>query len=158
MTSEYFIYNKGKVIQALRYHFITRREIKLMLIVVNVFSIISAGLFFFKKISAVAFLISALLWFGMMIVFWFLLPVLIYKRSVTFKDKFKATFGGEGFTIENERGSRNWPWQQISSFMESPHFFHLYFDARSFFIVPKDAFIGDDVHAARKILAEKIKP
>lgn len=85
------------------------------------------------------------------------MPALIYKRSVTFKDKFKATFGNEGFIIENERGSRKWPWQQIISFMESPHFFHVYFDARSFFIVPKDAFAGDDVHEARKILAANIK-
>lgn len=128
-----------------------------MLILVNIFSILSAALFFFKKISAFAFLISAVLWFGMMMIFWFVLPAVIYKRSVTFKDKFKATFGTRGFTIENERGSRNWPWQQFSSFMESPHFFHLYFDTRSFFIVPKDAFPGDEVHTARKILAANIK-
>jgi len=29
-------YEKGKVLQALRYHFISRREIKLMIILVNV--------------------------------------------------------------------------------------------------------------------------
>ena len=38
MTSQFFIYNKGKVIQALRYHFITRKEIKIMIILVNVFT------------------------------------------------------------------------------------------------------------------------
>jgi hypothetical protein len=41
--------------------------------------------------------------------------------------------------------------------MESPHFFHLYFDARSFFIVPKDAFKDEDLHEARKILSTKIR-
>ena len=156
MTSEYFTYNKGKVIQALRYHFITRREIKLMIILVNVFAIASAALFFLKKISPLAFLISAFLWFIMMIAFWFLLPMLIYKKSATFKDRFKATFGNTGFTIENDRVSRSWQWSEFSMSMESPHFFHLYFDTRSFFIVPKDAFTGDDVHEARKILAAKI--
>jgi hypothetical protein len=40
--------------------------------------------------------------------------------------------------------------------MESPHFFHLYFNARSFFIVPKEAFHDDEINAARKLLATKI--
>src|SRR6187402_3497553 len=80
MTSEFFTYNKGKVIQALRYHFITRKEIKLMMILVNVFAIVSAALFFFKKISPLAFLVSSVLWFGLMIAFWYLLPITIYKK------------------------------------------------------------------------------
>lgn len=156
MTSQFFTYNKGKVIQALRYHFLSRREIKLMMILVNIFAIVSAALFFFKKISPLAFLISSVLWFSLMISFWYLLPFTIYKKSATFKDKFKATFGKEDFTIENERGSRSWPWKEISTTMESPHFFHLYFNARSFFIVPKDAFAEDDIGVARKLLATKI--
>ena len=157
MTSEFFTYNKGKVIQALRYHFISRREIKIMMILVNVFAIVSALLFFVKKISPMAFLVSSILWFGLMITFWYLLPVTIYKKSATFKDRFKATFGKEQFTIENERGSRSWPWKDFSTTMESPHFFHLYFNARSFFIVPKESFSEDDLSEARKLLANKVK-
>jgi hypothetical protein len=157
MTSSFFTYNKGKVIQALRYHFITRREIKLMMIVVNVFAILSAGLFFFKKISPFAFLLSAFLWFIMMIAFWFVLPFIIYRRSHTFKDRFRVTLGTNSFMLENENGSRSWDWNEFSTKMESPHFFHLYFNPRSFFIVPKEAFEGDDVHEARKILTAKIK-
>jgi hypothetical protein len=157
MTSQFFTYNKAKVLQALRYHFITRREIKTMLILVNVFAIVSAALFFFKKISPIAFLISAVLWFAMMIAFWFFLPNLIYKKSATFKDKFKATLGEDLFTIENEKGNRSWGWSEFNTSMESPHFFHLYFNTRSFFIVPKDAFLDDDVHKARKIISSKIK-
>jgi predicted membrane protein len=157
MTSQFFTYDKSKVIQALRYHFISRREIKVMMILVNVFAIVSALLFFFKKISPMAFLISSFLWFGLMITFWYLLPITIYKKSATFKDKFKATFGKEEFTIENERGSRSWSWQEFSASMESPHFFHLYFNSRSFFIIPKEAFEGDDEHEARKIFTAKIR-
>jgi hypothetical protein len=157
MTSQFFTYNKGKVIQALRYHFISRREIKIMMILVNVFAIVSALLFFLKKISPMAFLVSSILWFGLMITFWYLLPVTIYKKSSTFKDKFKATFGKEEFTIENERGSRSWPWGDFSTTMESPHFFHLYFNARSFFIVPKESFLDEELSEARKILANKIR-
>ena len=63
MVSQFFTYNKNKVIQALRYHFITRREIKIMLILVNVFAIVSAALFYLKLIQPLAFLLSSVLWF-----------------------------------------------------------------------------------------------
>lgn len=127
-----------------------------MMILVNVFAIVSAALFFLKKISPMAFLVSSTLWFVLMISFWHLLPLTIYKKSPTFKDRLKATFGINEFIIENERGSRSWPWQDFSTTMESPHFFHLYFNTRSFFLVPKEAFPGEEERAARKILATKI--
>jgi hypothetical protein len=157
MTSSQFTYNKGKVIQALRYHFITRKEIKIMMILVNVFSIVSAMLFFFKKITPTAFLVSALLWFALMLLFWFILPQNIYKKAQTFQDSFKANLTDTEFSLENERGRKAWPWAEFSTWMESPHFFHLYFNPRSFFIVPKEAFEGDEVYEARKIFKEKIK-
>lgn len=156
MISDYFTYDKRKVIQALRYHFITRREIKIMMILVNVFAVLSAVLFFLHKISPFAFLVSSLLWFMLMIVFWFFLPYMIYRKAATFKDSFRAKLSDEEFRIENERGGRSWGWGEFSTWIESPHFFHLYFNPRSFFIVPKDAFEGDAVHEARKILKGKI--
>ncbi len=157
MTTAYFTYDKAKVIQALRYHFISRPEIKLMMVIVNVFAILSAALYFFKKIHAEAFLISSLLWFFLMIIFWFILPTMVYKRAHTFKDTFKANFHEQFFSIENKTGSRSWDWKEFSSYIESPHFFHLYFNARSFFIIPKEAFLNEDVHEARKIIAGNIK-
>ena len=156
MVSSYFTYNKGKVIQALRYHFISRREIKLLMILVNVFAIFSAALFYFDKISPLAFLISSALWFILMLLFWYLLPLSIYRRASTFKDSFRTVLSSGDFTIENDRGSRSWEWNNFTTWMETPHFFHLYFNSRSFFIVPKDAFESDDVHEARKILNAKI--
>ncbi|RYD78712.1 MAG: YcxB family protein [Sphingobacteriales bacterium] len=157
MLSSTFGYNKNKVIQALRYHFISRREIKLLMIFVNVFAIGSAALFFFKQITPIAFLISSLLWFALMIMFWFLLPRIIYKKERTFKDNFRARVDDNGFGIENDRGQRNWQWKEFSEWMESPHFFHLYFNSSSFFIIPKEAFDGDEEHAARKIISAHIK-
>lgn len=124
---------------------------------VNVFAILTAGLFFFKKISPLAFLISSMLWFAMMILFWYLLPNIIYKRASTFKDSFRAILSSSDFTIENNRGSRGWEWNSFSGWMETPHFFHLYFNSTSFFIIPKEAFKGDEVHEARKIFAARIK-
>lgn len=157
MTSSSFTYNKPKVLQALRYHFITRKEIKIMMILVNVFAIVAAGLYFFKKVSAYAFLGSSLLWFILMISFWFVLPNIIYRKSATFKDNFKVSFEEQHMFLENARGSRSWPWSAFSSVIESPHFFHLYFDSRSFFIIPKEAFEGDSLYEARQILKDKIK-
>ncbi len=156
MTTSFFTYERGKVIQALRFHFISRREIKFMIILVNLFAIASAALFYLKKIHPLSFLISSVLWFMLMIAYWFLLPNMIYRRTATFRDRFRVTLDEEGFAIENAQGSRRWNWNQFSDSMETPHFYHLYFDARSFFIVPKDAFSGDDVHAARKLLQTKI--
>lgn len=156
MISEYFTYNKPKVIQALRYHFITRKEIKIMMILVNVFAITSAALFYFKKVSPFAFLISSLLWVVLMLLFWFILPNMVYRKASTFKDRFQAILSNESFRIENERGGRSWDWKEFSTYIESPFFFHLYFNSRAFFIVPKEAFPGDEVHEARKILRAKI--
>ena len=157
MTSQNFIYEKGKVLQALRFHFISRKETKVMIILVNIFAIISAVFFYKKMISPIAFLVSSFLWITLMIVFWYLLPRMIYKKNDTFRDHFKASFDENDFTIENERGHRTWPWKELSTWMETPHFFHLYFNSRSFFIIPKEAFAGDTVHDARRILAEKVK-
>ncbi|MEI8052364.1 MAG: YcxB family protein [Bacteroidota bacterium] len=155
MTSNFFEYNKMKTIQALRYHFISRKEIKVMMILVNVFAILSAVLFFYKKISPVAFLLSSMLWFIMMILFWFLLPRIIYRKSSSFKDRFKVSLNEEDFMLEHERASRSFNWKEFSSWMESPHFFHLYFNSRSFFLIPKEAF--DQEEKARKIFKEKIR-
>ncbi|MDQ6844712.1 MAG: YcxB family protein [Bacteroidota bacterium] len=157
MTSSYFTYDKAKVLQALRYHFITRREIKFMMILVNVFAILAAGLFFFKKVSAYAFLGSSFLWFILMISFWFILPNIIYRKAATFKDRFKVSFQDQHMFIDNDRGSRSWPWTAFSTMIESPHFFHLYFDSRSFFIIPKEAFELNTIHEVRQFLKSKIK-
>jgi len=157
MTSQFFTYNKGKVIQALRYHFITRKEIKALMIAVNIFAVFSAVLYFFHKIAPFAFLLSSLLWFVMMLLFWFLLPTMVYKRADTFKATLRVILSPDEFTIETDRGSRNsWPWKAFNSTMESPHFLHVYFDSRSFFIIPKEAFSHEELIEAKKLLAQKI--
>ncbi len=126
------------------------------MVLVNVFAITSAALFFFRKVSPLAFLVSSVLWFVLMILFWFILPNMIYRKAATFKDRFQAILSDESFRIENDRGGRSWPWNEFSHWLETPNFFHLYFNSRAFFIVPKDAFPGDELHEARKILRAKI--
>lgn len=156
MTSTTFEYDKQKTIQALRYHFISRKEIKVMMIMVNVFALLSAALFFYKKISPVAFLLSSSLWMLMMILFWFLLPRIVYAKSPSFKRKFSVNLNDTAMTLEVETTSRSFGWKEFSSWMESPHFFHLYFNSRSFFLIPKEAF-GEEVDEARKYYKEKIR-
>jgi hypothetical protein len=154
----HFSYNKNQVLQALRYHFISRPEIRFMLILVNVFAIGSAFLYYFKKITPLAVLVGSLLWFFLMISFWFALPGLVYRRAATFRDSFTMQFEEEGFSLGNERASRSWPWKALSTFMETPHFFHLYFDSRSFFLVPKTGFKNsDEIFEMRKLLNRQVR-
>jgi len=153
-----FTYEKGKVLQGLRYHFITRPELRFMIILVNVFALLSAILFYLRIVTPLAFFIGSTLWFMMMISVWFLLPGVIYKRTATFRDHFTMNFEEEFFSLGNERGSRSWPWKTLSAFLESPHFFHLYFDSRTFFLVPKSGCkSSDEVFELRQLLKEKIK-
>lgn len=153
-----FDYNKRQVIQGLRYHFLSRPEIRIMIIVVNVFALLSAILFYLKAITPLAFLVGSTLWFVLMITFWFLLPGAVYRKAATFKDHFVMNFEAENFTVGNERGSRSWSWATVSKFVETPNFFHLYFDSRSFFLVPKEAFVNtDDVYKLRQLIKSKVR-
>ncbi|MBE7173445.1 MAG: YcxB family protein [Williamsia sp.] len=154
----HFEYNRKQVIQALRYHFLTRPEIRILLILINVFAISSAVLFAMKKIQPLAFLIFSFLWFMLMLMIWRVLPHSIYRKAHTFKDDFSMSFQDEQVVLENQRGSKAWAWKSFSTYLESPYFFHLYFDSRSFFLVPKDAFKDiSDLQQTRKLLKEKIK-
>jgi hypothetical protein len=154
----FFGYEKKQVIQALRYHFLTRPEIKFLLVLINVFAITSAVLFALKRIQAIPFLIFSFLWFLLMLVIWRVLPGSIYRKSHTFRDQFIMHFKEEAVVLETEKGAQSWGWQQFSHFVESPYFFHLYFDARSFFLVPKDAFQSiTDLQDTRELLRGKIR-
>jgi hypothetical protein len=151
-----FSYEKKKVIQALRYHFVQRPEIRILIILVNVFAIFSAVLFYTKKIRPEPFLLGSFIWLMLMATFWYILPNSIYKKAATFQDAFIIDFTGEGVRLENERGFVNWPWQKFSRFFESPHFFHLYFDSKSFFLVPKEGMSEEFKHDVRGILNAKV--
>jgi hypothetical protein len=105
-----------------------------------------------------AFLVGSFLWVVLMVSFWFILPFLVYRRAETFKHEFSMQFEPDGFMLMHERGNRSWPWTALSTFTESPHFFHLYFDSRSFFLVPKSGFRDrDEMSELRSLLKEKVK-
>jgi len=154
----FFSYEKGQVLQALRYHFISRPEIRLMLILVNVFALASIILYALGKITSMAFLVGSMLWIVLMISFWFVLPGMVYRRAVTFRHEFSMDFREDDFTLEHEKGSRSWPWTAVKTYLESPHFFHLYFDSRSFFLVPKSGYRDrEEISEMRGLLKRKVK-
>jgi hypothetical protein len=151
-------YKKQQVIQALRYHFISRREIKLMMILVNVFALVAAVLFYLKWITPLPFLMSSVVWIAMMGAFWLWLPWTIYRKSRTFRDTFDVQIEEHHFGIETDVTHKVWAWREFSDVIETPGFFHLYFDTRSFFLVPKDVFENDEqVHQARTWMKTGIK-
>jgi hypothetical protein len=126
------------------------------LILINVFAVVSAALFYSKKIRPEPFLLGSLLWLVMMVTFWYIMPHSIYKKAATFKDHFTILFTDMQVSLSNDRGTVNWDWQKFSKFFESPHFFHLYFDTKSFFIIPKDGMTEDMRHELRGLLNKKI--
>ncbi|MFN4975468.1 MAG: YcxB family protein [Bacteroidota bacterium] len=149
-------YEKSKVLQALRYHFIQRTEVRVLMILVNVFAIVAAALFYWKIIRPEPFLLGSLIWLGMMAAFWYIMPRSIYARSAIFKDNFVMHFTEVEVWLENERGRATWPWASFNRFFESPHFFHLYFNPRSFFLLPKEGISQEQLHEMRALLRKKI--
>jgi hypothetical protein len=147
-----FSYNKKKVLQALRYHFIAQKEIRILFIVILLFDIISAVLYFTNKIRPEPFVLGAFIWFMFLISFWFLMPGTVYRRSQTFREAFTIYFQPDYIALENKNGRVEWQWNRFTKYFESPDFFHLYFSAKSFFIVPKDNISKEDQLAIRSLL------
>ena len=153
----HFSYDKKKVLQALRYHFIWQVEIRVLFIMVIVFDIISAVLYMIGKVRPEPFLLGSLIWLVFIVSFWYVLPNNIYKKNVTFQDSFIIDFDNSAVTLQNQKGYMQWEWDRFVKFFESPHFFHLYFSAKSFFLVPKDNMDDDFRHKLRGMLKEKIQ-
>jgi hypothetical protein len=156
MTELSFDYQKNKVIQALRHHFLSRKEIKFLLIAVNLFALLAAALFYWKKILPLAFLSSSFLWFVLMLTIWFLLPMAVYRKNKTFQDHFNIRFSDQELQITTSGGSKSWSYLAFQYFLETPHFFHLYLNEKSFFLLPKDACGQEEEHSLRTFLREKI--
>lgn len=109
------------------------------MILVNVFALLAGALYGFKLIKPLPFLMSSVLWLSMMVAYWIWLPALIYRKSKTFRDSFDVTISPQHFFIETANGTKSWAWREFSNYYETPGFFHLYFDNKSFFLIPKDA-------------------
>ena len=127
-----------------------------MLVVINVFAIIAAILYYNQKIRPEPLMLGSCIWVCMMISIWFVLPYTIYRKSSTFKESYGIFINESGIRLDNERGYVNWSWDIFTKYFESPHFIHLYFDEKSFFLVPKEGIDEEMLHNLRAILKEKI--
>ena len=108
-----FGYDKKQVLDGLRGHFFGRPEIRTLVIVINVFAILSAILFFFKKIQALPFLIFSVLWFFLWVSVRRILPLSIYKKSATFQDTFTLSLEDRGILLETKKGRQLWEWEAL---------------------------------------------
>jgi hypothetical protein len=152
-----FYYDKKQVLQGLRRHFLGRPEIRILLILVNVYAIVSAILYYMNKIRPEPFLLGSTIWVFLMIAIWFVLPYSIYRKADTFKDNFTIFFSEYEVRLETERGFVLWNWDKFSNYFESAGFFHLYFNARSFFLVPKQTMPDNIKDELRILLKDKIR-
>jgi len=152
-----FSYQKKKVIQALRYHFLSRPEVRIMLVLVNVFAVIAAILSYTKSISPQSFLLGSFTWLLMMLGVWYIMPNTVYKKTSVFKEKFIIVFHEDFIHLENEKAYVDWDWKSLIKYFESPHFFHIYFNQKTFFLIPKDDMSEEFKHELRGLLRKKIK-
>ncbi len=128
-----------------------------MIILVNAFAILSLVLYALGKITPTAFLTYSFLWIVLMASLWFILPAAVYRQAKTFQHSFNMYFNDADFTLEHERGKRSWPYTALRNYKETPNFFHLYFDAKSFLLVPKNAFAElETLQRFRDLLKSKI--
>ena len=151
-----FSYDKNKTIQGLRYHFFSKKEIKVMIIVVNVFAIVAAILYYNHMVRPEPLMLGSCIWVCMMISIWFILPYTIYRKSATFKDSYIIYITDAGIRLENTNGHVMWPWDCFIKYYESPHFIHLYFDEKSFFLVPKENITEEIKNELRIVLRQRI--
>ncbi len=151
-------YDKKKVIQALRYHFITRPDIRILAIVTVLFSLVAGIFLFMRKIQPQIFLLASIIWLAFFVAVFYILPVMIYNKSKpVFKDEFIAYFSPSYLSIENERGRTEWEWSRFSNFFETDNFYHLYFNKRAFFLIPKDDINIEQRREITKLLMNNIR-
>jgi len=151
-----FAYEKRRVMQALRYHFISRLELRLLILTVNVFAIGSLILFALGKVHPAAFLLSSFLWLLLMVAIWWFLPYVVFKQTRAFQHAFEMDFTSAGFELCHEGKGNAWNWSSLHQWKETPFFFHLYFDPRSFWLVPKDSMKDEDRIQLRAWLREYV--
>lgn len=145
-------FQKTAVLQALRYHFIKQSEIKILLVIVNVYAIATAILLYYKKIRPELFLLGSVLWMVLMLLFWYILPWWFHRKTSLFKHQWQFSYTPNGASVVCEQGEAAWQWSEVQHYFESPAFFHFYFGPKSFFIIPKDPFSFEQQQEIRGFL------
>jgi hypothetical protein len=86
-----------------------------------------------------------------MLLFWYLLPIIFYKKTKLFKSNWEFNYNQYGATLVSENAEAQWQWSELTYYFESPYFFHLYF------LVSKETIPMEHQHELRGILKQKHK-
>jgi len=152
-----FSYNKEEVLNALRYHFMQRGEIKVFRN--TLFTLLAFALagYAFKIVTIGALIGIAGMVLLIGIAFWFLLPVSIYNKAATFKDDIHLKYSEEGIIISTRTSEhqRLLSWSTFTRVVEAKNFFFLYRGKKNFFLVPTSAFQSEDAQKEFSQLANK---
>lgn len=140
-----FQYDKTAVINALRTHFLSRRETKMLRIVLIVFFLVAVVAFFKGVIPYALVVVLFLIIILLTVVFWFILPKSIYTKTRTFSEpSITLEWDEETISIGTHAGARRLPWESFSRVLETPDYFYLYRNNTSFFLIPAYAFQKED--------------
>ncbi len=150
-----FTYKKEEVINALRFHFLRRGEIKVFrntLIILLLATVIG---YVFRMVNFNAMLGIVLMMLILGWAFWYLLPVSTYNKAATFRDNIRLRYNDEGMAIVTGHGERSISWRNFSQIVETQSFFFLYRDKRSFFLIPISAFENQEAHHQFRALMQR---
>lgn len=143
-----FSYKKNEVLNALRYHFLHRGEVKVFQITLLIFVLATVAGYLFhvvtrNTLAGITGMTLLIAW-----AFWYLLPISTYNKAATFQDNIRLLLNEEGMTISTSQGGdRAVSWQRFSEIVETTQFIYLYRDKKSFFLIPLSAFHNADAEA-----------
>lgn len=137
-----FTYNKEEVLNALRYHFLQRGEIKVLRNTLFILLACALAGFPFRIVTLTALVGIASMTLLIVLVFWFMLPTSIYNKAHTFKDDIHLKYTEEGITISTRSSDfqRELSWSAFTQIIEAKNFFFLYRGKKNFFLIPTSAF------------------
>lgn len=135
-----FSYKKNEVLNALRYHFLHRGEVRVFQITLLIFVLFTITGYLLHVVNRNA--LAGVTGMTMLIVwaFWYVLPVSTYNKAATFQDSIRLRVNEDGLTIStSDGGDRSVGWQRFSQVVETSKFIYLYRDKKSFFLIPLSA-------------------
>lgn len=138
-----FQYQKPAVINALRFHFLNRGEIRVFSYVLIILFVFAVGGYWIDIVSFQAVVAIVLMIVLLLLVFWYLLPASIYRKAATFRESIRLQYNEEGMVIGTHVGERHINWTNFNNVVETQDFFYLYRDKKSFFLIPTNAFQDD---------------
>ena len=83
------------------------------------------------------------------------MPNIFYKKTALFTYDWDFSFDNQKASLQSLQGEAAWNWEEVSHYFESPHFFHIYFGPKTFFIIPNDNMTLETKQTLRAILKHK---